>query len=357
VIQEFSLPDHGRIIYGNDWVTFETFEDLIKRFENKIYRLALQNVIFGSRRNIQFDDYYSNIHPLWQRRLNSTHHHSASKSKPKPNATWTVLSGSRYCQDLRDRVYGIMPLATHGHDLRVDYDLSPLNLLLESIWLEHSSDMDRTDVLMNLANILLLSPASICMYAEVATRHAKSLLWQSNLPQSRSATEKQHLRAASSRNRKLAWLDAANNGQEVSWRNFALDQRLKLPSSFPEFPSRRQCPWQMFVYMSTKQGHFGLKLAIDARGSRDRHGRFVLAAEGGEDREYRGADAMGKSEFMEVNAKRALALGVYRTTCAPVPLTVWYALAGGLESLARADNKAGAMGEVLEGFGKLDIDL
>jgi hypothetical protein len=205
---------------------------------------------------------------------------------------------------------------------------------------------------MNLANILLLSPASICMYAETATRHAKSLLWQSNLPQSRSETQKMHLRAASSRNRKYAWLDAANNGQEVKWRNFAVDQRLKLPSSFPEFPSRRQCPWQMFVYTSTKQGHFGLKLAIDARGSRDRSGRFVL-----EDHEYRGSDAMSKAEFMEVNGKRAVALGVYRTTCAPVPLTVWYALAGGLESVARADNKAGAMEEVLEGFGKLDIDL
>ncbi|ETN40147.1 uncharacterized protein HMPREF1541_04423 [Cyphellophora europaea CBS 101466] len=346
VIQEFTLPEKGRIICGDRWVTFSTFQDTIRRFDNKIHRLVLTHLVFSSRRSHDFADYISNIHPLWQRRLEYE-----KSAKHKASANWTTLSGTRYCQNLRDRVYGIMPLATHGSSLSVDYNLTPLELLLESIWLEHSSSIDRTDVLMNLANILLLTPAAICMYAATATSRAKYHLWKSNLPRDRAEALALHTRAASSRGRQRAWLDAASPGsEEVVWRNFAADHRLRLPKGFPIFPGRRQCPWQMFVYTSTRHGHFGLKLAIDARGVPDERGRV-------DDREYRGEDHMGGAEFMEVNRKSAMALGVYRTTCSPVELTVYYALADGLEGMGHTDNKAGAFEEALDGFKGLDIDL
>lgn len=370
VIQEFTLPDKGRIICGDRWVTFATFQDTIRRFDSKIYRLVLNHLVFSSRRQSHFSDYISKIHPLWQRRLE--HERSI---KYKPSANWTVLSGTRYCQDLRDRVYGIMPLATHGTSLSVDYTITPLELLLESIWLEHSSDMDRTDVLMNLANILLLSPAAICLYADVVTSRAKYHLWKSsNLPRDRAEALRLHISAAASRRSEQAWLDVSSaGGEEVEWRNFAADQLLKMPKGFPAFPGRRQCPWQMFSYSVTKHGRFGLKLAIDAIGvvdesrggerNRDRDGgRRVRGEERDRDRggEYRGEDRMGATEFLESNRKKAMALGVYKTKCAPVPMTVYYALVDGLEGVGFSDNKAGAFEEALDGLNglkDLDVDL
>ena len=215
VIQEFIQPRNGKIIQGDRSISFETFQNTIRRFNNKIYRLGLQYWVFGSRRNDHFSDYISNIHPLWQRRLERVKY---SSSTHDADAAWALLSGSRFCQDIRDRVYGIMPLATHGGTLDVDYHLNPFEVLLESIWLEHDSDMDRTEVLMNLANILLLTPASICMYAQKRTSRADRHL--KKIPRDRDAM-KMHLKAASSQTRQEDWLLAAAGGRKLEWRNFA----------------------------------------------------------------------------------------------------------------------------------------
>jgi hypothetical protein len=389
VIQEFTLPSHGRIIQGNDWVTFDVFQDTIRRFDNKIYRGALTNVVFSSKRRDDFNDYMSNIHPLWQRRLS----YKRESSRIHKDADWTTLSGVRHCQDLRDRVYGIMALSTHGNSLRVDYELTPFELLLESIWLEHDSDIDRTDIVMNLANILLLTPASICMYADSATSHSKWVLHRCNLTRRSGIKELQalHLSAAANSKGKRRWLEASTSDEkEVHWRNFAsLKDRgsLKVPKGWPVFPSRKQCPWQMFVYAVTKEGKWGLKLAIDgdipsdAKSKNDRRRSRSRSRSRSRDRKRdssrrrsksrrrngsRSSDEKDKAskkdprgsviadgymspeEFLSVNAKRATALGVYRTTCAPVEMTVYYALAQGLEGVGPSDNKAGAFEEVLE---------
>lgn len=383
VIQEFTLPSHGRIIQGNDWISFTSFQDTIRRFDNKIYRGALNNVVFSSKRRSDFKDYMSNIHPLWQRRLS----YKENSSRTHKDADWTTLSGVRHCQDLRDRVYGIMALSTHGNTLRVNYNLNPFQLLLESIWLEHDSDIDRTDIVMNLANILLLTPAAICMYAHTATPHSKYLLHKCDLSRRHNdigELEAIHIKAAASNKGKRRWLETTmSDGKEVYWRNFASVKdrgSLKVPKGWPVFPSRKQCPWQMFVYTVTKEGRWGLKLAIDARevdagrkgrersrsrdrdrrrssksrrrGSRSRSRSSSERSRRAATKDPKGAQAadsyMSPTEFMEVNAKRATALGMYRTTCAPVEMTVYYALAEGLEGVGPADNRAGALEEVLE---------
>jgi Heterokaryon incompatibility protein (HET) len=136
VIQEFIQPKTGRIIQGDRWISFESFQNTIRRFDRQIYRLVLQYWVFGPRRNESFNNYISNIHPLWQRRMER----AKTDAIDEPDAKWALLSGSRFCMDVRDRVYGILPLATHGLSLRVDYDLNPFELLLESIWLEHDTE-------------------------------------------------------------------------------------------------------------------------------------------------------------------------------------------------------------------------
>lgn len=363
VIQEFTLPERGRIVAGTEWVSFRVFQETIRRFDGRIWRMAVSNLVLGGKRREGFEEYISNIHPLWKRRM------KYEEGGGVVDAGWTTLSGSRYCRDLRDRVYGIMPLASHGATLKVDYELTPLELLLESVWLEHDSDMDRTDIVMNLANILLLTPASVCMYADTHTSSAKYVLWKTNLPRSRKEAMKVHLAAASSRKKRDEWLHVASVGGElVKWRNFAADKgALKIGEKFPIFPGRRQCPWQMFVYCDGKAGRFGLKLAVDvderegkreksrdrSRGKSRNRSRARSRDRSRSERERH----MSPEEFMDVNRKRASALGVYRTTCAPVKMTVYYALAGGLEGVGPSDNKAGAFEEALEGLGKLDFDL
>ncbi len=334
VVQEFIQSKKGRIIQGDRWISFDTFQNTIRRFDNRIYRLVLQYWVFGKRRNESFEVYISNIHPLWQMRLERARSH-------EDHAKWAQLSGSRFCRDIRDRVYGIMPLATHGDSLRVDYHLNPFELLLESIWLEHDTEMDRTVILMNLANILLLTPASVCMYAQHHTsagRRYRKLL--------RVDAEKMHLEAASSYAREEDWLLASSHGHSVKWRNFAMDQRLRIPKGLLEFPGREQCPWQMFTYTATGKENIGLKLAVDSQNVPDRKGRIAVP-------DYRKERAMSEEDFLDRNRKKSLGLGVYETKCAPYPLRIFYSMVDGLEALGK-DNK---LFQALDGLDVPDLDL
>ena len=355
VIQEFIQPMNGRIIQGDYGISFNTFQNTIRRFDNRIYRLALEYWTFGKRRNENFRNYMSKIHPLWERRLDRK-----GSGSHEPDAKWATLSGSRFCRDVRDRVYGIMPLATHGSTLRVDYELNPFQVLLESIWLEYDIEyvrpfssypykhinlqhrrMDRTDILMNLANILMLTPAAICMYAQHHTSAARPYL------KTLSDDAKQlHLRAASSRDREDDWLRASSHGRKVEWRNFAIDHNHRIPPGLLKFPSREQCPWQMFAYTSTGKSNVGLKIAVDSWAVPDSKGRV------GKPR-YEKSREMSEEEFVNVNRKRALAVGVYETHCAPYPMQVFYSLVDGLERLGK-DNPAFF---ALDGFEDLDLDL
>ncbi|RMZ92325.1 hypothetical protein DV736_g417, partial [Chaetothyriales sp. CBS 134916] len=364
VIQEFVTPKVGRIIQGDRWVSFDCFQQTIRRFDTKFWRWGLKHAVFWGRRAEDFAEYISNIHPLWQRRIARA---QGNGRRRVVDAQWALLSGRRYCQDIRDRVYGIMPLATHGSTLRVDYHLNPFEVLLESIWLEHDSHMDRTVVLMNLANILMLTPASVCIYAQKKTSRADSHLKRTRLPRDRHRTEQIyrteqiHRRAAASPDFQDDWIHTASDGNDITWRNFAVDQRLKLPKDVLEFPSRRQCPWNMFVYTSAGHNNVGLKLAVDSR--------VIPPDESGhmDDGEYRDrdrdrdntstrSDTMTEEEFIHFNKKQSMALGVYRTACAPYPLTIYYALTDRLEDTHKGGHNTALFGGALQGLDDLDLD-
>ena len=329
-VQEFVQPPNGKIILGDDCISFETFQSTIRRFNSRIYRLVLQYWVFGPRRNDDFHSYISNIHPLWKQRM-----------EPSVDADWAILSGQRFCKDIRDRIYGIMPLATHGNTLRVDYHLNPFEVLLESIWLEHDSHMDRTEVLMNLANILLLTPASICMYAE--KRKSGADWYLRKMSHDRDA-EKIHLKAGASKGKEEEWLREAADGRAVVWHNFARDHKLKMPERILGFPSKEQCPWNMVVYTSTSKSTFGLKIAIDSRSVLDDKGRVGKLR-----------DIMSKKDFLTQKSRGAIALGVYETSCAPCPLIIYYALIEGLEEIGRGGGNNAFFG--LDGVGLDDLDF
>lgn len=202
--------------------------------------------------------------------------------------------------------------------------------------------MDRTEVLMNLANILQLTPASICMYASNPTSSARRYL-----KMLRDDADKVHLRAASSPRREEDWLLASSNGRKVEWRNFARDQKLRMPKGVLDFPRREQCPWQMFTYTASAKGNIGLKLAVDSHSVPDRKGRVSEPS-------YRKGEKMSEEEFLDRNGgKRTLALGIYDTTCAPYPLRIFYSMVDGLEDLGD-DNRAFFALEALE---DLDLDI
>ena len=195
---------------------------------------------------------------------------------------------------------------------------------------------------MNLANILQLTPASICMYASNSTSSARRYL-----KMLRDDADKVHLRAASSPETEQDWLLASSNGRKVEWRNFSRDQRLRIPKGILDFPTREQCPWQMFTYTASGRGNIGLKLAVDSHSVPDRKGRVKEPS-------YRRGERMGEEEFLDRNSgKRTLALGVYATTCAPYPLRIFYSMVDGLEDL-EDDNQAFFALEALE---DLDLDI
>ena len=193
---------------------------------------------------------------------------------------------------------------------------------------------------MNLANILMLTPAAICMYAQRHTSAARPYL-----KLLRDDAEKMHLSAASSHDREEDWLLASSHGsRKVEWRNFATDKRLRIPEGLMDFPGRDQCPWQMFTYTSTGKRNVGLKLAVDSQSVPDRKGRVVEAVYSKKSKPY-----MSEEEFVARNRKRALALGVYRTKCSPYPLRIFYSLIDGLEGLG-SDNR------FFDGLDALNLD-
>lgn len=355
VIQEFVTPRDGRIIQGNRSVSFKTFQSTITRFNNSIYRLMLKNWVFGPRGNETFNGYISKIHPLWEKRIERQR-----TGAHNTDAEWAKLSGSRFCTNVRDRIYGILPLATHGNDLRVDYDLNPFELLLESIWLEHDTEMDRTELLMNLANILMLTPASICMYAA----HRTSSYGRKNMRVPQEVAAKYHLRSASARSAENEWLDVSWDGRKaLEWRNFARDGSLRVPKGKMVFPSRNQCPWQMMTHTVVERGDkvanvIGLKIAVDARDMpAEKKGRD-RDRDGDRDRDRRRRDDkkdsygyMSEDDFVELNRKPALALGVYETKCAPYPMRIFYSLVDHLESAPKNDD---GLFTALDG---LDLDI
>ena len=73
--------------------------------------------------------------------------------------------------------------------------------------------------------------------------------------------------------------------------------------------------------------------------------------------ELRRSDKMSEEEFLSLNRKTSLALGVYRTTCAPFPLVIYYALVEGLEDVGKRSNNTAFFGEALEGLDDLDLDI
>jgi hypothetical protein len=354
VVQEFISPAEGRIIQGNRSVSFKTFQSTITRFNNSIYRIILKNAVFGSRRNESFNEYISKIHPLWERRIEwqRTGHHNT-------DAEWAKLSGRRFCTNIRDRVFGILPLASHGDTLRVDYDLNPLELLLESIWLEHSTEMDRTELLMNLANILLLTPAAICMYAH----NHSSKYGRKNLRVSAREAGEIHLRSASSRTAGDEWLDVSWEGRKsLEWRNFSRDGDITVPKGRMVFPGRTQCPWQMMTYCIIDRGSgktdsiVGLKIAVDSKdvptvSKRDRSRDRDRDRDRHKKKKDKNDIFMSEEEFLDANYKPSLAMGVYETKCAPFPMTIFYSLVDGLE-IGRRGNDGGLF-NALDG---LDLD-
>ncbi len=70
----------------------------------------------------------------------------------------------------------------------------------------------------------------------------------------------------------------------------------------------------------------GLKLAVDSQSVPSRKGRVVEAVYSKKSTPF-----ISEEDFLAMNRKRALALGVYRKMCTPFPLRIFYSLVDGLE--------------------------
>ena len=309
IIQEFCQPKRGRILSGDSSVSFKTFEDITGRLESKTFRRYLRYYEFGPRRNKLFSRYMTNIHPLWQRRASPP-----PKDRPRSAADelipWPALSGSRFCQDIRDRVYGVLPLSAHGAEFDVDYRLNPFELMLESIWLEHDSDYDRAEILRALANILELTPEMIKIYSQINNtgQTAPDVVELCKL----------HALSTSSEASIKEWHSAMG---QTSWKNFMHEGLLIPKHRRLDFPDREQCPWQMHIV--SRSPNIGFKVAMET------------------DSQYHTgsiASRMTKKTFFELNSHKALALGVYETRCTPWPMKVYFALVDGLRALPKENH-------------------
>ena len=121
-----------------------------------------------------------------------------------------------------------------------------------------------------------------------------------------------HRRAALSSRSLGHW---RNRVSAVTWKNFTYEG-LYTPSHKKklQFPDRKQCPWQMRI--CTQDPNVSFKVAMQSSKAMEKV-----------------ADSMTEHEFVRLNKAKCLALGVYKTTCTPWPMVVYYALSEGLKKV------------------------
>ena len=233
VLQELLQPPNGRIIQGAYSVSFGDFMATSQRLNNSLLRRYMGLFQLGPQRRESFNLYMAHIQQLWQFRAAPlwTSHRNTINEFPQG---WSTFARNRFCSDICDRVYGLLPMMAHGLEMRVDYRLNLFELMLETLWLEHGTQYALGGVLLDLIEILYITPLSIMFYSKChVTRWA---------PGAGEVVQRAHLDAVRSPEDESLWLREMGRPK---WRRLRLRDIGSTGHERMELPGSSQCPWNL----------------------------------------------------------------------------------------------------------------
>ena len=191
-LQEFVLPPAGLLIMGTSSVPLEVFDCFIQNCYDAL-EAPTDN---ACSQEIASDDFLAVIdsrgRDLWLMRKQRL------QSGPDQDMPSIRFLEPRACSDIRDRIYSALPFHKWETGFRVDYLLSPFELLLE--YMTKRLPQPITDT----ANLLNLTPITVMLYTQPLRnfrvpggRHRVILLYDA---------EKLHLQSAASAERSWDWV-------------------------------------------------------------------------------------------------------------------------------------------------------
>lgn len=163
IVQEYILPPTGILIQGKHWVSLELFQHA-ERWHHDVTMSHSGTMISDL---LRYELFHASSYTSCQEVVGIRSEY-AGQGKRQASST---LGLHRKCEDIRDRVYAMLEFTTHGHRIKVNYGLNPLELFFEKVWLElEPSDPELDDQhfylwdnLPTTALALNLTPASVVM--------------------------------------------------------------------------------------------------------------------------------------------------------------------------------------------------
>ena len=181
IVQEYILPQAGLLIQRETSISLAMFDEAVGTFRGLWkYSKAPKRDYHGNLEQFHYDrKSFETCEEIVVLRNGLTV--VSNKQQGQFRDALGLRFEKKKCKDIRDRVFAMLAFTTHGHTLTVNYELSPLELVFESIWLEHkvAKDVDDfdgqhlQDTLTETATALNLSPAGVMMYAKPAQRSFK----------------------------------------------------------------------------------------------------------------------------------------------------------------------------------------
>lgn len=192
-LQEFVLPQAGLLIMGRSSVPLEVFDMFIENCYDALEAAPLDNACSQEIAPIDFLSVIDSPgRDLWLMRKQRL------QSRPDQDMPYIRFPEPRACSDIRDRIYSSLPFHKWENGFRVDYLLSPFELLLE--YMTKRLPQPITDT----ANLLNLTPITVMLYTQpLRTVRAPGYLHDVELP---CDAENVHVQSAASAGRSWDWV-------------------------------------------------------------------------------------------------------------------------------------------------------
>ncbi|KAK5463011.1 hypothetical protein LTS15_002723 [Exophiala xenobiotica] len=324
-LQEFVLPRRGVLMANEGWTDFEAFRRLIDRTRAMMRRSRDPSLlswcseisIFGGQ-------------DFWVMREKSTDDRPMNLFSHGTHDGSTGWLRPRACSDVRDMIFANIAFTKYGSSFKVDYSLNPLDLLLESLWLEHDQDTMAEQMALS-ARLLSIIPMSIMLYSDTRRQRLRDPCSGKTVDVP-ADVDLLHLRSASSDLNSKRWLSVADpHGAVWSTLSHPCDwkvRELTQPSGL-DFPRKAHTPFALL---------FGLSVILAIAVSFPDNGPIEPQLTFPPDRDpVVDNDDLTDDAFLDQRPKCCRVLGIYNATCTPTPMRVYYALLENPDSIPEYD--------------------
>ena len=295
-IQEFVFPARGFLAFGGQWIPMNDLEKVLRRL-GEVF-MGSTSPGHGHRVRTRREQQLTWLH-------NSTAGFNITNRTTIRNDDWAttvlLMSNNRFTADVRDRVYSILSLSNRSAALRVDYELNPFQLFLESLSL--STGNAGWDTASKVLTFLNLTPTTIASYSEVSQLQTSGFYTRNPVIGAPHIREL-HLRSAASPSAERIWQEACS---DLDGRNTTTNWTYLIPSgrllTLHAFPPGAY--WTAHLHHACAENATHLIVAVYSFSPRN---------------------ATLQAAFLTHDEESSLLRGVYTTRCTSASLKVLFIL-------------------------------